>query len=297
MSEHLDYLRQHRCPMTLSSLLLTSDEALSSFIARRAADKQLDEAMLKKARGVAEAVCFAILSEKRADWDRIERAYEVLRGVQPPVIEPKEDPAKEAEPAPAAVMEERESPPTPALPDSLPKPPSMPMPAGRPPEPTTPSVLGSPLHTPDEAAAGTSDFNETATLDPAMFAHLGKELPFNEGVGPAPPPSAAAPGALDDVDLSGGTGMMDENALKAIAASFPLPTKLPMAVEQYAALVARTEQASPDIVDQVHAEYAIADATHRRRVDDEFSEAFSRDAALRTSFVSSLKQWRDYLKR
>lgn len=139
--------------------------------------------------------------------------------------------------------------------------------------------------------------DETSALDPAMFAHLavGSATPFSQGPHDALPPSALE-GEEDQFDLSGGTGHMDAEALKKIAGSFPLPVKLPMPLEDYAALVARTESASEEEVSAVNSEFGVSDASHRARIDEEFSSLFQRAPDRQTEFESLLTRWREWLR-
>ena len=88
---------------------------------------------------------------------------------------------------------------------------------------------------------------------------------------------------------------MDADMLKSIASSFPLPTKLPLPLEQYAALVAREEHTSPEDLLALHSEFAIADDVHRKRIDQEFGSALAQDAKLREQFADLLARWKAWV--
>jgi hypothetical protein len=116
-------------------------------------------------------------------------------------------------------------------------------------------------------------------------------MPFHDS-GEAPPPHAVPEASQQ---LAGETSAIDPAVIRGALASYPLPTKLPMAVERYAALVARSTSASEAELLALHREYGVSDEAHRRRIDQEFSEAFSRDGALRQQFGDHLRRWRDWL--
>lgn len=84
--------------LLLSSLVLTPDSGLAAFRDRRAAG--IDVALLDKARTVLDAVAAAIRSDHRDDWQRLERAWEILRHVPPA----KPPPPRESVAAPRAPM-------------------------------------------------------------------------------------------------------------------------------------------------------------------------------------------------
>ena len=142
-----------------------------------------------------------------------------------------------------------------------------------------------------ETDVADESLDETAALDLSKFSMPEPATPFREGSTELPHPS------MEDGDFAGETAAIDAETIADALAAFPLPTKLPMTIERYAALVARSPAASEAELAELHREYAVADAAHRKRIDQEFSEAMSRDAPLRQQFADYLRQWRDWLRR
>ena len=302
-----------RGAVLLSALVLTKDDGLPRFRAQRVADQRVTDEQLAQARTVLDAVTYALLGEGRDNWKRIEEAHRILRRNEPPKAgKPAQSP--DAQPRvgspppidppvqPALAVASRAEPPLPpAVTTPVPAPmgpssspgPSPWLPNAAENAPALPAAMVAHLSapTPFEAGPGGS-LDETAALDPAMFAELAP-TPFQAGVA-QPPPSAVE---HERADFAGETGILDAASIGDVVAAYPLPTKLPMAVERYAALVARSAEASEGELAELHREYAIADAAHRKRIDQEFSEAMSRDAALRQQFADYLRQWRDWLRQ
>ena len=95
--------------LLLSSLVLTPREGLEAYRDRRVANKDVDLELLEKARAVLDAVGFILRSESAADWRKLERAHEALRGVKAPSdADDAEEAAAEGSAAPPAADRARE---------------------------------------------------------------------------------------------------------------------------------------------------------------------------------------------
>lgn len=179
------------------------------------------------------------------------------------------------------------------------------------PPPPTPMAVVTPSATSSQAAPSASpsfDPNaaaETEAIDLDAVARLlaaaPSATPFAKapgaGLGAPPPPTSFAPHPE-----AGSTEGLDEAALHAIAASYPLPAapteRLPLPVEQYAALAVRTEAANSQAeLDAVHAEYGIEDAAHRKRLDEECHAVLTKHPPLRAAFDQTVAQWKQHLRR
>ncbi len=68
-----------KASLLLSGLMLTPDAALDSFRKRRAADPNLDQQHLRRARDLLDAVAHAITSTEAQPWQRIARAWATLQ--------------------------------------------------------------------------------------------------------------------------------------------------------------------------------------------------------------------------
>lgn len=80
-----------------------------------------------------------------------------------------------------------------------------------------------------------------------------------------------------------------------VRASYSVTANAVMDVGRYAALVARTETASPAQRHLVHAEHGIGDEPHRARIDEAMRAHLSKDESHRHEYEQHLKQWRAYL--
>lgn len=153
--------------------------------------------------------------------------------------------------------------------------------------------LSAPLPQPDES------LDETSELDLAMLAHVAATpfVPATPGAQTALKSFPSSPEEDAASDFAGQTSTIDPASIADVVAAYPLPVKLPMALERYAALVARSEGASESELVELHREYGVSDAAHRKRIDQEFSVALSRDNDLRRQFGDHLRQGRDWLRR
>jgi hypothetical protein len=130
-----------------------------------------------------------------------------------------------------------------------------------------------------------------------MFANLAP-TPFEE-----PPPGGQRARETFPKPVEGsaaGDFAGETSAIAAIAdvvAAYPLPVKLPMTLERYAALVAQTEGASAEELAELYRDYGVVDEAHRRRIDQEFSAALTRDVGLRQQFADHLRRGREWVKR
>ncbi len=130
----------------------------------------------------------------------------------------------------------------------------------------------------------------TEFLDPGLAAEIAalQPTPF-EGSAPAPPPARHEPDSM-----KGETAAVDHALVADVLASYPTaaPAALPMSIERYAAVVACTENASPEEAARVHAQYGIADAVNRRHIDEMFRNHFATDGGAKRQFETHLEQWR-----
>ncbi|MEZ4447264.1 MAG: hypothetical protein R3B72_49750 [Polyangiaceae bacterium] len=135
----------------------------------------------------------------------------------------------------------------------------------------------------------------TAFLDPHELsaAVRAAELPFTGQAAP-PPPGAELVG---EPDMKGETDWLDPAMFAHLGTpSYPLPPRAPMPLEQYAAIVARTELATVVETTMVHHEYQIADEAHRAAIDAAFEAVFRSEPQQRATFQQHLercRQWRD----
>ena len=64
----------------------------------------------------------------------------------------------------------------------------------------------------------------------------------------------------------------------------------PLAVHDYATLVVRSQNATPDQLAQLYDEFGVEGSDHHKRIDQVFSAAFAQDANLRTQFTRALRE-------
>lgn len=76
----------------------------------------------------------------------------------------------------------------------------------------------------------------------------------------------------------------------AVASSRADAACFPLTVQDYAALVVRSQEATPKELAQLRAEYGVDGDAHHRRIDEVFSAAFAQDADLRTQFAKALRR-------
>src|SRR5688572_12886154 len=93
-----------KASLLISGLVVTPDAGLDVFRDRRAADRTLDVAHLKRARDLLDAVSQAISSSDPKNWQRIERAWEALRAEAPAAETPAAALDATAGPAKPAVL-------------------------------------------------------------------------------------------------------------------------------------------------------------------------------------------------
>ena len=129
---------------------------------------------------------------------------------------------------------------------------------------------------------GASPSNAEQALLHSLSVAVAPKPPSATGL-PSAPSAAVQPSAPSP--WTGGGASTPEPAVSA----------LPMNVERYANLVARTEELEPSQVWAVHAEFGVGDGGHRRAVDCAFRQAFAGDhALLRTyeEYLHHFRQWR-----
>ncbi|HZO16922.1 MAG TPA: hypothetical protein VFB62_26780, partial [Polyangiaceae bacterium] len=191
--------------LLLSGLVLTPDTALETFRERRAADKELDVAHLKRARDLLDYVSAAINSGEPERWTRIEQAWRLFQ-------------EKEALPAIATPPWE---------------PPRRPPPPPRPRAPTPPPM--EPTEALDMDAlrrdAEEDDLEGTMPVDAAVKR---PGLPFSGAVEP-PPPTSSSEGASD---ILGKTAYLDPNEARDVQ-TLPFDTKSPIHSEEITTLHTR----------------------------------------------------------
>lgn len=283
------WLRQHRAPVLLSSLLLSGDDdaSLKSFV-RRLPRTKTTPAELRAVRELAVSLCYALLSERAEDWRTIAQAARAGRSIARPRVgdEPAttgkgaEDqrpehlamPLPRTQPTPDRVVVERE--------ESEVAPPAVSHRDLPPPPPT--------------------DLDATGTVDTvALFGSLAENpsgLPFESASVHCGPVIRTSPAAIDAPhDEAGATGEIDPSVVASIFAGIPVSpsewSRLPMTVDQYAALVARTKACPGVRQDAIHAEYGVRDSAHRKRIDDAFDAALAANSALRDRYQQAYGQW------
>jgi hypothetical protein len=69
--------------LLLSALVLTPDSALAAFRDRRTADPELDVELLTQARAILDALGICLRTRRAENWQRVKRAWEILRHVAP----------------------------------------------------------------------------------------------------------------------------------------------------------------------------------------------------------------------
>jgi len=111
----------------------------------------------------------------------------------------------------------------------------------------------------------------------------------HEALGARPSVSGTLRGAPAPVPAHDPEDEAPASSARAEAACFPL------SVDDYAAFVARSQNASLAQLEQLYTEYGIDDAAHHKRIDQVFSIAFAQNATLRTQFTEALRQWAGWL--
>ncbi len=162
----------------------------------------------------------------------------------------------------------------------------------KPPPPREPPAKPPPRETSAAPPPSSGDLDGTALMAPLDLDEAGKRppLPF-QGQAPAPPSVA-----LQAHPSAGETGTVDPADIAAALAS-PFAARLQagdLDVDRYAAIVAFTEQGSPDKRAEVHAHYGLADEAARRALDQQMASAFRNQPALKARFEQALARWRRY---
>ncbi len=152
---------------------------------------------------------------------------------------------------------------------------------------------------PDHSAQGATSAMDQSAID-AVLKQLGHGLPSVSPIAQATASSSAAVSGsetevFDQADLAG-----------MIAAAVPFDSSLelsgeqgtlPMSIDQYAAMVARTEGRALSEKEPIHRGYEIEGAAHRERVDKVFSSALSRDPAVKRQYEELLMRWREWVRQ
>lgn len=201
------WLREHRAPVLLSSLVLTADddEALRTFIQSRLPSQDLSPGAVRCAKQIAQALCYALLSEDPRAWAALPQASEVLRRVRRPSGGGEAEPLTEEEDPPTV---EPESPPEvhspPAAPTGVPlatalgsPPPAVASPWAS----STPTPPRPPVEAPRVAPPSP---DVTGDVVPAVMA----ELPFDAAAAKLAPAPVAASVAAEGSQLAGGTSFV-----------------------------------------------------------------------------------------
>jgi hypothetical protein len=169
-----------KASLLLSGLVLTPDSALDAFRKRRAADPELDDAHLRRARDLLDAIADALTSTDDEKWKRIERAWDVIQGNKPGLATPAPPASAVAGPASGSAPASAPSSAAPATPGptATPAPDASPasVPAAPNSGPAPPPPVGTPL--PEDQAP------------PAMAAAKPSASPWAK---PAPQPAVAPP--------------------------------------------------------------------------------------------------------
>lgn len=287
------WLREHRAPVLLSSLLLTGDDdaTLESF-ARRLPRSRTTPAELRTLRALAVRLCCALLSERPEDWRTVTQAARAARGISRPhpVVEQATTRASDTAPKVPAAPEPALAPPHPAMPRG-----ASDVARSHAAAPSVPAQMSAP---PVSRSLDTTGAVDSA----ALFGSLADNpsgLPFQRA--PADAVVRISPEVFDVPHReTGATGEIDSSVLAHVFAGLPEASpaspRLPMAVDQYAALVARTEAFPEARQDAIHEEYGVQGRAHRKRIDEAFAATLSSDSALRDRYQQAYGQWVAWLK-
>ena len=111
-------------------------------------------------------------------------------------------------------------------------------------------------------------------------------------------PSASFGVSHEDV---GATTAVDPAEIEAAIKGLPTPTHLPMALNDYASLVAHTEMGGPAASaaqrQERHAQRSIEDEAQRTAIDVTFSDYFRNQPKAFQQYLTALEQWRAWLKQ
>ncbi|MEQ9319470.1 MAG: hypothetical protein RIF41_09950 [Polyangiaceae bacterium] len=313
--------------LLLSSLVLTPREGLEAYRDRRVANKDVDLELLEKARAVLDAVGFILRSESAADWRKLERAHEALRGVPAPSdADDAEEAAAEGSAAPPAADRAREdtawSAPTeravvppgvtstestepPARAPVVPPPPLVapppapaapaPAPVAPPPAPIAPPPAPVAAHPPAVVPAEPVEAMDSTAVVAAL--EEGITLPF-EAVDVAEPPAPVADG------LPPQTSNIDETA--ALGVALDLGDVLPFGkddapsteftIEQYASLCAERDLVGQANVGRVLERYGLPGPDALRALDVAWTQRLH-DPGRRARFDQLRARYRQWLEQ
>jgi len=278
----------------LTVLVRADDEARRYFSARTRAAKEVPVEALD---WWAAFLCEVAAALERDDPQQLQQWREAItsRGA-PADPSPEVAPEPEAPPWPAA-PEAPASAPSPwaasgGTPEVAPPSPPVAPPVAPPPAPPPP-----PAETPPPRDSG-AGVDQTGFLDPSALGDLSGALPFDDRAPAVAPPTAVNPD--EAADLAGETGFLDAAALGDLRSptQATAPPELPLPIERYAALVARSDwNPSPDNRRALHDELQITDEQHRTAIDSTFRTALERDPALEARYDELYRQWQTWLQR
>ncbi len=296
--------------LLLSTLVLTPDSALETYLTQRVTDRKVTVEQLKRVREALDGIAFAIRGNSQVNWQRIDDAWEILRRIRPPKPaaardEPPVAPPRAAgavSPAPAGKLASPAGqPPAPIRPPMAPHPAPAALPAAaaapiQPPlvgriPPTPPTVVVS--SKPALAAAPIVD----ATVVGAVLP-IDQTLPF-EGSSETPSSALEELEPLQEHDLDGtaalGMHLHLEDVLPFDDEPKPAPCTPTLTLEQYASLSAE-RSVFPDRNADTHQKYRLTGPGVADALDASWQARLAAEPGLNERFHTLVTQYISWIR-